>query len=99
VKGVITALLLISAVGAISQNRTTVDGPAQPIAKTNEGVVPVSAYVCPTSHPIKGNFTTHNRERCIAHSPGGAFYHKTKPERCYVSTADAAADGCRPSKR
>ncbi len=63
------------------------------------GVSPTSAWQCPASHPIKGNFTTSSGERCIFHSPGGQFYDKTKPEMCYTSPADAIADGCRPSRR
>ena len=58
-------------------------------------VSPVSPWLCPTSHPIKGNFTTYNGERCICHSPGGQFYDKTKPEKCYANPAEAIADGCR----
>jgi hypothetical protein len=50
------------------------------------------------SHPIKGNFTTRSGEPCIYHVPGGEFYDKTKPERCYVSETDAVRDGCRRSK-
>jgi hypothetical protein len=53
---------------------------------------------CPVSHPIKGNFTTYSGERCIHHMPGGAFYGKTRPERCYMSESDAVLDGCRRSK-
>ena len=62
-------------------------------------VSPVSPWLCPTSHPIKGNFTTYNGERCIFHSPGGQFYEKTKPEKCYANPAEAIADGCRASLR
>jgi len=61
-------------------------------------VSPVSAYQCPPSHPVKGNFTPYSGERCIYHLPGGRFYDKTKPEKCYATAADAKADGCRPSK-
>jgi hypothetical protein len=59
----------------------------------------VSAFVCPSSNPIKGNFTTSTGERCIFHSPGGEFYNRTKPEKCYATPADAVADGCRASRR
>ena len=62
------------------------------------GVPPESPWSCPLTHPIKGNFTTHSGEPCIYHVPGGDFYGKTKPERCYVSEADAVRDGCRRSK-
>ncbi len=62
------------------------------------GVPPQSAWSCPLTHPIKGNFTTHSGEPCIYHVPGGEFYDKTKPERCYINEADAVRDGCRRSK-
>ena len=64
-----------------------------------KGVVPISAWECPSTHRIKGNFTTYSGERCIYHVPGGRFYDKTKPERCYATPGDAKADGCRASKR
>ena len=64
-----------------------------------QGVAPVSAWDCPSTHPIKGNFTTYSGERCIYHVRGGQFYNRTKPEECYASAADARADGCRASKR
>ena len=63
------------------------------------GVQPVDAWTCPTSHPIKGNFTTYSGEPCIYHVPGGGFYGRTKPERCYASEDEARRDGCRRSKR
>jgi hypothetical protein len=63
------------------------------------GVPPASPWLCPMSHPIKGNFTTYSGERCIYHSPGSQFYDKTKAEMCYATPADAAADGCKASLR
>lgn len=68
-----------------------------PIAQKVASAAPVSAYQCPPSHPIKGNFTPYSGERCIYHLPGGRFYDKTKPEKCYA-TPDAKAAGCRASK-
>ena len=53
------------------------------------GVPPSDAWTCPTTHPIKGNFTTSLGERCIDHPPGGMFYTRTRPERCYATGADA----------
>jgi hypothetical protein len=73
--------------------------PPQQIAQVSPGVPPISPWQCPLTHVIKGNFTTYNGERCIYHVPGGAFYEKTKPERCYASHQDAVAHGCRQSKR
>ena len=63
------------------------------------GLAPTEAWTCPTTHPIKGNFTTYSGERCIYHVPGGQFYDKTKPERCYATENEARQDGCRRSKR
>jgi hypothetical protein len=63
------------------------------------GSPPESAWTCPISQPIKGNFTTYSGERCIYHMSGGQFYGKTKPERCYATEADARQDGCRRSRR
>jgi micrococcal nuclease len=73
--------------------------PSTQTAQSRPGVFPQDAYSCPISHPIKGNFTTYSGERCIYHAPGGQFYNRMKPERCYVSEAEAVRDGCRRSKR
>ena len=48
---------------------------------------------CPSSHPIKANAKSE-----IYHVPGGRFYDRTIPERCYASADDAEADGYRRSK-
>ncbi len=63
------------------------------------GVPPTDAWTCPASHSIKGNFTTYSGEPCIYHMPGGRYYAKTKPERCYATEEDARKDGCRRSRR
>jgi micrococcal nuclease len=63
------------------------------------GTLPESTWTCPSSQPIKGNFTTYSGERCIYHVPGGQFYEKTRPERCYASDDEARLDGCRRSRR
>lgn len=69
------------------------------VARGKEGVPPKDAWTCPASHQIKGNFTTSSGEPCIYHVPGGSFYGKTKPERCYATEDEAVRDGCRRSKR
>jgi len=61
------------------------------------GLTPIDPYHCPASHVIKDNFTTDSGERCITHAAGGRFYEKTKPAKCYASSADAITDGCRSS--
>jgi hypothetical protein len=48
---------------------------------------------CPLSHPIKANDNSG-----IFHVPGGRFYDRTKPERCYTSADAAIADGYRQAK-
>jgi hypothetical protein len=48
---------------------------------------------CPDGYPIKGNASSG-----IYHVPGGRFYERTIPERCYAHEADAEADGYRPAK-
>jgi len=69
------------------------------LAIGDRGEPPVSAWSCARDHPVKGNFTTYNGEPCIYHVPGGSFYEKTKPERCYATESEARADGCRRSSR
>lgn len=48
---------------------------------------------CPDGYPIKANDNSG-----IFHVPGGRFYERTVPERCYADPADAEADGYRRSK-
>ncbi len=69
-----------------------------PTSTTRPGAAPVGG-VCPGSHPVKGNFSTYDGSRCIAHRPGGNYYSRTRPERCYSTMEDAVADGCRPAKK
>jgi len=78
-------------------SRSTAPDPRQ--AQGRPGVAPQDAWTCPATYPIKGNFTTYSGEHCIYHPPGGEFYGKTKPERCYASGEEAVQDGCRPSRR
>lgn len=48
---------------------------------------------CPDGYPIKAN-----DKSGIYHVPGGRFYDRTVPERCYADTEDAEADGYRAAK-
>jgi hypothetical protein len=48
---------------------------------------------CPPGYPIKGNDNSG-----IFHVPGGRFYERTVPERCYATEDDAVADGYRRAK-
>jgi len=49
---------------------------------------------CPDGFPVKAAAGSR-----IFHVPGGAFYERTVPERCYATPADAVADGLRAAKR
>ena len=71
---------------------------AQAKGSSGPGAPPSDAWTCPASHPIKGNLTTRTGE-CIYHVRGGAFYGKTKPERCFATEEEARLAGCRRSSR
>lgn len=48
---------------------------------------------CPDGYPVKANDNSR-----IFHVPGGRFYERTAPERCYAHADDAVADGYRAAK-
>jgi hypothetical protein len=56
-------------------------------------VPPLADGSCPDGYPVKANDNSG-----IFHVPGGRFYDRTTPERCYAEAGDAAADGYRPAK-
>ena len=56
---------------------------------------PISDRDCPSTHPVKTDFTTFGGGRCIYRVPGDGFYHRTKPGRCYATAGDAEQEGCR----
>ncbi len=61
------------------------------------GLPPISDTDCPSTHPVKGNFTTSTSEHCIYLVPSDRFYHKTRPGKCYATVGNAEQDGCRRS--
>ncbi|MFM7271203.1 MAG: hypothetical protein ACKO2C_06170, partial [Actinomycetes bacterium] len=67
-----------------------------PVASTTADPAPTAAWVppvdgsCPPGYPIKSK---HGSE--VFHSPGGASYDRTRPDRCYRDAAAAEADGLR----
>jgi hypothetical protein len=66
------------------------DPPGAPTAAT--WVPPVDG-ACPDGYPIKAKQSSR-----IYHVPGGRFYDRTTPDRCYADPAAADADGYRASK-
>jgi hypothetical protein len=66
-----------------------------PDRATSEGqkwVEPVDG-ACPVTHPVKVTVTSG-----IYHVPGGRFFERTRPQRCYRDPAAAEADGYRAAK-
>ncbi len=55
-------------------------------------IAPVGG-ACPDDRPIKANDNSG-----IYHVPGGRFYERTNPDRCYPDEASAEADGYRRAK-
>jgi hypothetical protein len=67
--------------------------PANPAETTDATWVDPVDGGCPDGYPIKANDNSG-----IFHVPGGRFYERTVPERCYADAADAEADGYRRAK-
>lgn len=61
-------------------------------ATAADWVTPVEGQ-CPDGYPIKANDNSG-----IFHVPGGRFYDRTVPERCYANTDAAERDGYRRAK-
>lgn len=68
--------------------------PGEPPAAPTGWVLPAADGTCPPDHPIKAKIASG-----IYHVPGGIFYERTHPDRCYVDGAAAEADGLRPARR
>lgn len=83
---------------AADDTATTTTGRAATDAPVATGtatgwVAPEPDGTCPVTHPVKANDNSG-----IFHVPGGRFYERTRPERCYASPESAAADGYRAAK-
>lgn len=74
-----------------TDHTTAVDRRAPVVAATWK---PLNADgTMPDGYPIKAK-----NQSMIFHVPGGRFYDRTRPERCYATEDAAAADGFRRSK-
>jgi hypothetical protein len=73
----------VAAVGDLVTDEPDVPGP---------WVEPVDG-ACPVTHPVKVGAGSK-----VFHVPGGRFYERTRPQRCYVDAAAAEADGYRAAK-
>lgn len=65
----------------------------EPAPSTEPAWVEPVDGACPVTHPIKLNESSG-----IFHQPGGRFYDRTNPDRCYASAEAATADGYRAAK-
>ncbi len=63
-----------------------------PLMDGTAWVLPVDG-TCPAGFPVKANGNSG-----IFHVPGGRFYERTVPERCYATPHSAEADGYRRAK-
>ncbi len=97
------ALLLLAGLAALWQRcsgRRCAGDPAPswpPTGATSADVtarwLPPLDGACPEGYPVKANDNSG-----IYHLPGGRFYERTVPERCYTAAEDAEADGYRRAK-
>lgn len=83
--------------GGVAAQRTTDLRPFVEVTPADGGdppqwVAPIDG-ACPDGYPIKANDNSR-----IYHVPGGRFYDRTVPERCYAEADAAAADGYRAAK-
>ncbi len=81
-----------SAPVVVASDTTLAEALSAPEAPAPRWVDPVDDE-CPDGYPIKANDNSG-----IYHVPGGRFYDRTVPERCYANTDDAEADGYRSAK-
>lgn len=75
-----------------SSPETPERGPVTASAAAQVAWVEPDGDTCPTNAPIKAK----SRSK-IYHVPGGRFYDRTVPDRCYATEAAAEADGYRRS--
>lgn len=92
-KNLLFTTFVFIALAAVSAAKEPASAKTAPL-----GVKPLDAWHCPETYPIKGNINP-RKHTMIYHIPGGQYYDKTMPERCYATEDDAKKDGFRKSKR
>jgi hypothetical protein len=84
---------------AAATARQPISTPARPFVQVNNTteaprwLPPIDGGQCPDGYPIKANASSR-----IFHVPGGRFYDRTVPERCYAEAEAATEDGYRAAK-
>jgi hypothetical protein len=87
--GHLTSSILASATPTQPSSPSSPSSPAS----SASGWVPPALGACPDGYPVKAKQSSQ-----IYHVPGGRFYDRTVPDRCYADPAAAEADGYRASK-
>jgi hypothetical protein len=87
--GHLTSSILASATPTLPSSPSSPSSPAS----SASGWVPPALGACPDGYPVKAKQSSQ-----IYHVPGGRFYDRTVPDRCYADPAAAEADGYRASK-
>ncbi len=86
-------------VGSTQRSSAATDASASAVSSDDAAAASTAAWVepvdgeCPDGYPVKANDNSG-----IYHEPGGRFYGRTVPERCYARAEDAEADGYRAAK-
>ena len=78
--------------GSVTHTSNPTGPTTSPSTTSPTWVEPIDG-ACPEGYPIKANDNSG-----IFHVPGGRFYERTRPERCYADAHDAEADGYRRAK-
>jgi hypothetical protein len=63
------------------------------VAEAGTWMPPLDDGSCPPDYPVKVKESSG-----IFHVPGGRFYERTNPDRCYATASAAEVDGFRQSK-
>ena len=92
----ISLIFFVAAIG-LSKHWSNEAASSVALAQQQGSATSVAGYQCPTSHPIKGDFTGTGAS-CVFHAPGSQSYEKIKPGKCYANPADAMADQCKAAK-
>lgn len=82
-----------SATAAAPQSSSAELAPSPTQATARSWAAPGDDGSCPEGYPVKAKESSG-----IFHLPGGRFYDRTNPDRCYADAAAAEADGYRRSK-
>jgi predicted lipid-binding transport protein (Tim44 family) len=79
--------------------RPAAEAPAAEPESPPPAPAPSASWVDPTGAGCPDGYTVKATQSGLYHVPGGQFYERSVPVRCYVDAAAAEADGYRAAKR